>query len=100
MEPITIIIIFLLVVFIGGIISYFQRSKKLAESPTHKRIDKMDKENFPEISQEYKLEDLSNLRTHWINNGLEFSDPQFQELYKISIQDEINKLNNKRDQFP
>jgi hypothetical protein len=42
MEPTTIIIIFFLVLIIGGIISKFQRSKKLSQDPTHQRIEMLE----------------------------------------------------------
>lgn len=78
----------MLVIIIGGIIANFQRSKKLSQDPTHQRIEMLEKENYPVITQEYKLEGLSSLKSYWLKNGIEFSDPQFQELYRNSIQDE------------
>jgi hypothetical protein len=88
MEPIIIITIFLLVIIIGRIISHFQRSKRLSKDPTHQKIEMLEEENYPEVIQEYKLEELNRFKSYWLENGIVFSDSQFQELYRISIQDE------------
>jgi len=87
MEPTTIIIILFLVLIIGGIISKFQKSKKLSQDPTQQRIEMLEEENYPLVTQGYKLEGLDNLRSHWLENGIKISASQFQGLYKISIQD-------------
>lgn len=88
MEPVTIIFILFLVLIVGGSISLFQASKKTAGSPTHQLIDRLEKEDYPEFTHKYKLEDLENIRALWSNNGVKISDTQFQELYDISTQDD------------
>lgn len=48
----------------------------------------LEKEDYPEVVQDYKLEYLDNLRSYWLKNGIEFSDLNFQELCTMSIEDE------------
>jgi hypothetical protein len=88
MEPTVVVVLIAIFIGIGGIIAGLLKLKNDARSPDRKRIDKVYEERVPEVTIKYKLEDLGSLRTHWKNNGLEFSDMQFEELYKKSIQDE------------